>query len=146
MLAAATARHEVAQRLLAVSLTAGRVFEGRYHPAAESELPCWFVSIDPGEDIQAEGITFPALLEHRLRLRADGYVASALDLETQLDTLQLQGLQALFATQPPFVLRCVGTRRRVDDGDTQAARLGCLTLLLEAVFHGIEGAPETLIP
>lgn len=146
MLAAAQVRHEVAQRLLAVALTAGRVFEGRYYPAAESELPCWFVAIEPGEDIEAEGITFPALLQHRLRIRADGYVASALDLEAQLDTLQLQGLQALFATQPPFVLRCVGVRRRVDDGDNQAARLGALTLHLEAVFHGIEGQPETLIP
>jgi hypothetical protein len=146
MLAAAQVRQLVAQRLLAVALTAGRVFEGRYHPAAENELPCWFVSIEPGEDIETEGISWPGLMTHRLRIRADGFAASTLDLETQLDTLQLQGLQALFATQPPFSLRCVGTRRRADDDANGGARLGALTLHLEAVFHGVEGEPETLIP
>lgn len=145
MLAAAQVRQLVAQRLQACALTAGRVHEGRYEPAAESELPCWFVAIE-GENLQAEGISWPRLLEHRLSLRADGFVASATALETQLDTLQLQGLQALFAEAPPFQLACIGTRRRVDDGDQQAARLGCLTLHLEAVFRGIEGQPETLIP
>ncbi len=146
MLAAAQVRHLVAQRLLGCALTASRVFEGRYHPAGENELPCWFVSIEPGEDIEAEGIAWPRLLTHRLRIRADGYVGSATDLETLLDTLQLQGLEALFGTEPPFHLACIGTRRRVDDTDTGAARLGALTLHLEAVFHGIEGQPETLIP
>jgi hypothetical protein len=73
-------------------------------------------------------------------------VASATQLETLFDTLQVQGLQALFSVQPPFNLHCIGTRRRVDDDGTQAARLGALTLHLEAVFHGVEGEPETLIP
>lgn len=144
MLAAAQVRQLVAQRLQACALTAGRVFEGRYHPAAESELPCWFVAIE-GEDIQAEGITMPRLVEHRLQLRVDGLVASATDLETLFDTLQVQGLQALFGTPPGLVLSCTGTRRRVNDDGTQAARLGALTLRLEAVFQGIEGQPETLI-
>lgn len=146
MLAAAQVRQLVAQRLLGCALTSSRVFEGRYHPAAENELPCWFVSIEPGEDIEAEGIAWPRLLTHRLRIRADGFVASATALETQLDTLQQQGLAALFGTEPPFNLRCIGTRRKVDDDGQQAARLGALTLHLEAVFHGIEGQPENLIP
>lgn len=146
MLAAAQVRQLVAQRLQACALTAGQVHEGRYDPAAESELPCWFVAIDPGENVQTEGISWPRLLEHRLSIRADGFVKSADALETQLDTLQLQGMQALFATQPPFQLVLIGVRRRTDDGDQQAARLGCLTLHLEAVFHGVEGDPETLIP
>jgi hypothetical protein len=67
MLAAAQVRTEVATRLAAVALSAGRVFEGRYHPATEAELPCWFVAID-AEDIDAQGVTHAGLNEHRLRL------------------------------------------------------------------------------
>lgn len=146
MLAAAQVRQHVAERLVAVALTAGRVHEGRYHAAAESELPCWFVSIAPGEDIQAEGLSYPRLLTHSLRINAEGYVASATQLETLFDTLQVQGLQALFADPPPFNLQCIGVRRRVDEDGNGAARLGALTLHLEATFRGIEGQPENLIP
>lgn len=144
MLASAQIRQVVAQRLAACALTGGRVFEGRYEPAVESELPCWAVSIE-SEDWQSEGYSWPALLEQRVRLRADGFVVSATDLEALFDTMQVQGLQALFGSQPPMALRCVGVRRRVDE-TTQAARLGALILFLEAVIHGIEGQPETLIP
>ena len=145
MLAAATARHEVATRLGACALTAGRVFEGRYHPADEAEVPCWFVAIE-AEDVQTEGLTHPGISTHSLRFVADGFAVSVDALEATLDTLQLQALQALHATQPPFLLRVTGTRRRAADAEGQASRAGVLTLYLEATFHTQEGQPETLIP
>lgn len=145
MLAAATARHEVVTRLGTCALTAGRVFEGRYHPADEAELPCWFVAIE-SEELQTEGLSWPGVTTHSLRLLAEGFVVSVDALETQLDTLQLQALQALQATQPPFSLRAVGARRRAADAEGQASRAGVLSLYLEATFLTVEGQPETLIP
>lgn len=144
MLAAAQVRAQVSTRLLPCALTAGRVFEGRYHPVTEGEMPCWFVSVEQ-EDMQAEGITWPGVQTHRLQLLAEGFVASVDALETQLDTLQTQALEALFATQPPWQLRCAGVRRRVADAEGQAARIGVLTLYLEATFLTVEGQPQTLI-
>lgn len=144
MLAAAQVRQLVTQRLQGVALTLGRVFEGRHHPATEAELPCWFVSID-AEEISAEGITWPAMQQHSLRVMAEGFCASVDALETTLDTLQAQALAALHATQAPYALRCVGVRRRVNEGDTLDARVGSLTLFLDATFLTLEGQPETLI-
>ena len=144
MLAAAQVRTEVATRLAAVALTAGRVFEGRYHPATEAELPCWFVALD-AEDIDAQGITHAGLNEHRLRLRLDGYAASVDALETTLDTLQAQALAALHATQPPWPLRCVAVRRAANDAEGLDGRTGQVSLFLEALYVTVDGAPETLI-
>lgn len=145
MLVSAQVRQLVAQRLTACALTAGRVYEGRYHPATDAELPCWFVSIDPGEDITTDGLGWPALQTHQLRIRAEGFVDSADALEAQLDTLQQQGLQALFGTAPGLQLHCVGVRRRVDDSDAHGASKGALGIHLEATFRTVEGQPETLI-
>lgn len=145
MLAAAQIRALVALRLQACAFTAGRVFEGRYWPVTESEMPCWFVALDQ-EDVQADGLSWPGLQTHRLRLLADGFVADADTLESSLDTLQTQALEALFATQPPFQLRCVGVRRRVADAEGQDGRFGVLSLFLEATFLTVEGQPQTLIP
>lgn len=145
MLAAAQVRAQVAQLLLAVPNTAGRVFAGRYWPVTESEMPCWFVAID-AEDIVREGISWPGVQTHRVRLLVDGFVAEVETLETALDTLQTQALEALFAAQPPFQLRCVGVRRRVADAEGQDGRVGVLSLFLEATFLTVEGQPQTLIP
>lgn len=144
MLAAAQVRAEVAARLATAVLTAGRVFEGRYHPAAEADLPCWFLSID-AEDIEPQGITHAGMNEHRLRLRADGYAASVDALETTLDTLQAQALAALHATQPPWPLRCVAVRRAANDAEGLDGRTGQVSLFLEALYVTVDGAPETLI-
>lgn len=146
MLAAAQVRQLVAQRLIACALTAGKVDEGRYTVASEAELPRWFVAIDPGEDIGAEGLSWPRLLTHTLRIRAEGVVQAADGLEALLDTLQLQGLQALFGEAPPYQLQCIGVRRQSNDGSGQAADLGALVLHLEATYRTVEGDPETLIP
>jgi hypothetical protein len=143
MLAAAQIRQFVAQRLQGCAFTGGRVFEGRYHPAVEAELPCWFVGIE-SEDTEALAIDYPAGLETRLRLVADGFAVSVDALESALDTLQLQALQALQSPQPPWQLRCVGVRRRVHDGEGQAARQGAVSLFLEAVFITVEGDPESI--
>lgn len=143
-LAAAQVRTEVAARLAAVALTAGRVFAGRYYPAAESELPCWFVSLE-AEDLEPQVISWPGASQHRLRLRADGYAAGVDGLETLLDTLQAQGLAAVFATQPPWPLRCLGVQRDVSDGEGQDGRTGRVSLVFEAQFVTEEPAPETLI-
>lgn len=143
MLAAAQARQLIAQRLTACALTAGRVFEGRYHTVTEAELPCWLVGIE-AEDIETDGLASPALQMHTLRVTAEGYAQSTDALETQLDTLQLQALQALHATATPFAVRVLGTRRRVNDGELADARTGVLSLFLEAQFNTVEGAPEAL--
>lgn len=145
MLAAAQVREHVALLLQSVALTAGAVHAGRYWPVTESEMPCWFVAIDQ-EDIEREGISFPAVQSHRLRLLADGFVADVDTLETSLDTLQTQALEALFAVQPPFQLQCIGVRRRVADAEGQDGRIGVLSLFLEATFLTVEGQPQTLIP
>ena len=143
-LAAAQVRTEVAARLSAAALTGGRVFAGRYHPASESELPCWFVSLD-GEELSPQVITYPGMSEHRLRLRADGYAAGVDGLETTLDTLQAQGLAAVFATQPPWPLRCIAVQRDVSDGEGLDGRTGRVSLVFEASYLTEEPAPETLI-
>lgn len=144
MLAAAQVRHLIATRLQAVALSGGRVFEGRYHPAEPSEMPCWFVHLD-AEDCTPQAITWPGMSEHRLRVEASAFLLQTDDLETQLDTLQAQGLAALFAAQPPWPLRCVGVRRTVHDAESADARAGRLSLFLEATYLTTEDAPETLI-
>lgn len=144
MLAAAQVRQEVATRLAAVALSGGRVFEGRYHPATESELPCWFVALD-AEDLAPQAITQPGMSEHRLRLRADGYAAGLDTLETTLDTLQAQALTVLHATPTPYPLHAVAVRRDVNDGEGLDGRTGRVSLFLEASYLTVEGAPETLI-
>lgn len=141
MLAAAQIRTDVASRLSACALTAGRVFAGRYWPVTESEMPCWFVAIDQ-ENIQADGLSWPSVQTHSLRLLAEGFAADADNLETTLDTLQSQGLQALFAALNTYQLRCIGTRRRVADAEGQSGRVGVLTLYLEATFLTLEGQPD----
>lgn len=143
MLAAAQVRNDVASRLVPCALTAGRVFAGRYWPVTESEMPCWFVAIDQ-EDIQADGLSWPGVQTHSLRLLAEGYVVDTDSLETTLDTLQSQGLQALFSAVNTYQLRCIGTRRRVADAEGQSGRIGVLTLYLEATFLTVEGQPDTL--
>ncbi|MCV2423405.1 hypothetical protein LNV47_22715 [Paucibacter sp. DJ4R-1] len=145
MLAAAQIRAHVAQLLQPCAFTGGRVFAGRYWPVTESEMPCWFVAIDQ-EDMARDGISYPGLQTHRLRLLVDGFVAEVDALEAALDTLQTEALEALFAAQPPFHLSCVGTRRRVAEAEGQAGRVGVLSLYLEATFLTVEGQPQTLIP
>ncbi len=145
MLAAAQIRAHVAQLLQSCAVTAGRVFAGRYWPVTESEMPCWFVALDQ-EDVQPDGLTWPGLQTHRLRLLVDGFVADTDALEASLDTLQTQALEALFAAPPPFQLRCVGVRRRVADAEGQSGRIGVLSLYLEATFLTVEGQPQNLIP
>lgn len=145
MLAAAQVRADVASRLVPCALTGGRVFAGRYWPVTEGEMPCWFVAIDQ-EDIQAEGISWPAPQTHRLRLLAEGFIAETDTLETSLDALQTQGLQALFGVPTTYQLRCIGVRRRVADSEGQGGRVGVLTLYLEATYLTVEGQPETSIP
>lgn len=143
-LAAAQVRQEVATRLAAVALSAGRVYAGRYYPVTESELPCWLVAIE-SEDLDPQAVSWPGMSQHQLRLRVDG-IATGLDtLETTLDTLQTQALAALFATQPPWPLRCIGTRRTVNQGEGNDGATGQVTLFLDASFLTEEGAPETLI-
>jgi hypothetical protein len=143
MLAAAQVRHEVAQRLLACALTGSRVHEGRYYPASESELPCWFVAIE-SEECEPQAISYPGASLHRLRVVADGFVLDTESLESQLDTLQAEGLTALFSTQPPWPLRCLAVRRTVHDAEGADARAGRLSLFLEATFLTTEGDPHTL--
>lgn len=145
MLAAAQVRAQVALLLQGVAITNGAVHVGRYWPVTESEMPCIFVAIEQ-EDIEPDGLSFPGVQTHRLRLLVDGFVADVDTLETSLDTLQTQALEALFAVQPPFQLRCVGVRRRVADADGQDRRIGVLSLSLEATFLTVEGQPQTLIP
>lgn len=143
MLAAAQIRTDVASRLAACAKTSGRVFAGRYWPVTESEMPCWFVAIDQ-EDIQADGIGWPSVQTHSLRLLAEGFAADTDSLEATLDTLQSQGLQALFSTATTYQLRCIGARRRVADAEGQSGRVGVLSLYLEATFLTVEGQPDTL--
>lgn len=143
MLAAAQIRSDVATRLTACAITAGRVFAGRYWPVTESEMPCWFVAIDQ-EDIQADGFSWPSVQTHTLRLMAEGFASEVDSLETTLDTLQSQGLQALFISATTYQLRCIGSRRRVADAEGQAGRVGVLTLYLEATFLTVEGQPDNL--
>ncbi len=145
MLAAAQIRHLVAQRLTACAITGGNVDEGRYTAASVAELPRWFVAIDPGEDIETEGLCYPRLETHRLRIRAEGVIQATDGLEQQLDTLQLQGLQALFGAELSIELHCIGVRRHVNDGAAQGADLGSLALHLEATFRTVEGDPENLV-
>lgn len=145
MLAAATARQLIAQRLATCALVGGRAFEGRYYPATEAELPCWLIAIE-AEDIESDGLAYPVLQMHSLRVLAEGFVTSVDAMETQLDTLQLQALQALQATATPFQVRVLGIRRRAGEGEQSDARIGVLSLSLEASFNTVEGDPETLIP
>lgn len=141
MLAAAQVRTAVAARLANAASVAGRVFAGRYHPVDGSELPCWVLRLD-GELIETQGMGFPALQNHSLTLEAAGYVRSTTDLEGAMDSLQAEALTVLFATQPPFNLRCTEVRREVNsDAD---ASVGVVTLTLDATVLTLNNLPETI--
>lgn len=142
MLAAATVRAAVAALLATVPGSGARVFQGRAHPLDEAELPCWSVSLG-SEDIELEGLSWPALQNHRLSLTVEGHARSVDTLETTLDALQAAGLQALFGGgQPPHQLRCTASSRRASETD---AAIGSVTLELEARFLTVQNAPETIV-
>lgn len=141
MLAAAQVRTAIALRLQAAPSTAGRVFEGRYHPVDPSELPCWVLRIE-AESIDSQGFGYPQIQTHSITLQADGYVRSAAALEAAMDALQAEALAALFGAEPPYSLRCSATRRDVNS-EADAA-VGLVSLTLDATVLTLINQPETI--
>jgi len=141
-LAAATAVAAAAARLTGLPTCAARVYNGRNTPLTESLLPAWRLR-KGDEAIDTVGIHYPATQQHELEFFAEGVLRDLDTLEADMDALAAEGLAGLFATQPPYQLRCTGiTRNPAQLGETA---IGVVTLRLQASFMTAQHAPETIL-
>ena len=141
-LAAATVAAAVGSRLTGLPTTGARVFNGRNVPLQESDLPCWRVHL--GDDaIENQGMQWPVTELHTLQLQADGVLMDLDTLDADMSALAAEGLGALFATVPPYLLRCTAIERAPAQMGERA--VGIVTLRLQASYFTRQNDPETIL-
>lgn len=88
----------VVTRLTSNTPAGTRVYDARPWPVADAELPLWQVRA-ADEEIDAQTIHFPALLEHRLTVECVGLVHATSAVDTAMAAMAEQALGALYDTQ-----------------------------------------------
>jgi hypothetical protein len=150
-IAAAQAVSRIAELLAAGPTAAGSaVYTGRTASLQEGQLPAWVLYAE-GETIQTEGLEWPAVQEHELRVTASGLVALSTDLEAELHALSEQGITALFATPeaarlaplPECDMRLLGIDRSLST--LGPLEVGQVTLAIGVRYRTAANAPGTLI-
>ncbi len=140
-LAAAQVIDALVTRLEGVTATGGRVYPSRTWPLADADLPAWrvFVVDEPTEQVGLDG----DLHQHTPTIACRAYAAATADLDDALHALAAAGSAALFAATRPYGLRLTSIDRAMaTEGE---ARLGTVTLVVQAEFYANASAPETIL-
>lgn len=139
-LAAAQVIDAVAERLVPLPATAGRVHTSRAWPISQDGLPAWRVT---AEDEAVDDVMLDGTNQHQLTVAVRGLVRAVADLDDELHALAAAALAALFAPPAPYELQLTGIRRQMaTEGESS---VGVVTLLLRATYHVNPSAPEVII-
>jgi hypothetical protein len=151
MLASQQVIEAVAARLVAAdTAAAARVYTARAWPV-DTFPSIKVLHVDEDLQADAEDVTWPPTLLHRLQLDVLAYVQAPTGLDAALAAMALQVLLALqgtraAATLQPLAgctLQATGIRYQTP-GDGEAAT-GLATVRLEVEFHTAGNDPETII-
>lgn len=140
-LAAAQVVDALVARLLAVTVTSGRVYPSRTWPLADADLPAWLVFVQD-EPVELQGLDGDMHM-HTPVIACRAHAAATADLDDTLNALAAAGLAALFAPPVPYALELTAIERRM--ATLGEARLGTVTLLVRATFIARASAPETIL-
>lgn len=151
MLAAAQVRAAVQALLVGATDAGARVMVGRSWPIGDDQLPAIKLAIT-SEEVTADGVHFPAVREHDLTLEARAFVRDVDNLDTAMDHLAEQVLQALFADAdaasleplPSCVMELAGIDRVVRDPEGEAST-GAVAVRLRITFQTLSDNPSQLV-
>lgn len=145
-----------AARLVAAATAAGdRVYTDRLWPTDAANTPDLLV-LAGKERIKPVTVHWPRVNEHRLELLVAGRARAVTGMDAALDALLMQCLGAFFDTVehaslgllPQPLAQLEIDRRKPDPAELQALgksefATGQVLLVLEAVFHATDTAPDT---
>lgn len=136
--------------LLGTTLAGNSVFKGRHWPIAEDALPALRV-MQGDEDVNTDDVTWPKLYQHELDLEIEVLVRNVTDIDTALDLLAADVIEALLGTEADAYLQplpnCELELRgisRLPASEGQAATGRALVRLL-ARFQTASNDPHTLV-
>jgi hypothetical protein len=149
MLASAQAVNGVAALIESVTGMTGKVHTSRAWPLSEADLPAWRVMADD-EEIEAQGVGFPAKQMHDLRVVAHGYARDTTDLDDTLHAMAAAALTKLFESKAATKLsplNCSMSLKRIerDMVSEGEAAMGRISLFLLVRFFTSNNAPETIV-
>lgn len=139
-LAAQQVTDALADRLVPMGATGGRVIRSRTVAVAEADLPCWRV-VAGRETVQP--LTMDGVNRHELEVFAAVYARDTTGLDAELSALIAAGQALLFAGTVPYGLQLAAISREVVPVGEASA--GAFTLELRAIYVVAPNAPETLL-
>jgi len=136
--------------LVGTTLAGGSVFKGRHWPISEDALPALRV-MQGDEDVNTDDVTWPKLYQHELDLEIEVLVRDVTDIDTALDLLAADVIEALLGTEahayldplPNCELELRGISR-LPASEGQAAT-GRALVRFVARFQTVSNDPNTLV-